>query len=213
MFISDAGSSSSRDTSVPGGKLPRHSCVPRPCIPQQFLRASFGRGGPGAFPFRPPVPAWVLAKASASGCWLPRSFMRPSQYRKRGELRHKKREFFIKTFFKSHNFLIKRKYGKTPASGWASNLFLHQCRMQNWNWVQEFFWLWQLLLNGQVCITAGYGGGMMMAAEWLGGGRHGRNGRNGTCGSAGSTSGSADGRLVRFGPDAFLAAAWREKPR
>lgn len=54
---------------------------------------------------------------------------------------------------------------------------------------------------------------MMMAAEWLGGRRHGRNGRNGTCGSAGSTSGSADGRLVRFGPDAFLAAAWREKPR
>lgn len=124
-------------------------------------------------------PRGCSPKHACGGCRLPRSFMRPSQYRKRGELRHKKREFFIKTFFKSHNFLIKRKYGKTPASGWASNLFLHQCRMQNWNWVQEFFWLWQLLLNGQVCITAGYGGGMMMVAQWLGGGRPGRRAGNG----------------------------------
>lgn len=157
-------------------------------------------------------PRGCSPKHACGGCRLPRSFMRPSQYRKRGELRHKKREFFIKTFFKSHNFLIKRKYGKTPASGWASNLFLHQCRMQNWNWVQEFFWLWQLLLNGQVCITAGYGGGMMMVAQWLGGVGPGGGRGMGVrfCGIREWLLGWASGEVLIWAR--FLRAMWQGKP-
>lgn len=134
---------------------------------------------PQASAVRPTVPARVLAKARVWRLPTAEVLHAPKSISEKRRTATQKAGVFIKTFFKSHNFLIKRKYGKTPASGWASNLFLHQCRMQNWNWVQEFFWLWQLLLNGQVCITAGYGGGMMMVAQWLGGGWHGRRAGNG----------------------------------